>query len=213
MNKEIQQGKTLPNIQTEADFQAASERGYQAASDYLNQHSKPFSEWTVNDLTELHRLYFGEIYPHAGQLRQPGDLAAFSGRVGADSKNIQGELHLLTNQVQSLSKRLGNMESPTGLSGRIGLLAFVHARLALIHPFKDGNGRWTRLITSTLEKEWLPSTQGIHHVPRAVYMHALKDLPSNLGPLMNYHAERYGLRPSTLKTIRPPFPVHVTLRD
>ena len=211
MIKEIQQGKTLPEIQTEADFQAASERGYQAASEYLNQHSKPFSEWTVNDLTKLHRLYFDEIYPHAGQLRQPGDLAAFSGRVGADSKNIQAELQLLTNQVKSLSKDLEGIDTPTGLSRRIGLIAFVHARLALIHPFQDGNGRWTRLITSALEKEWLPNTQRAQHVPRAIYMHALKELPSNLGPLMNYHAERYGLRPSTLKAVRPTFPGQVTL--
>jgi fido (protein-threonine AMPylation protein) len=167
----------------------------------------------VNDLTELHKLYFGEIYPHAGQIRQPGDLAAFSGRVGADSKNIQAELHLLTNQVQSLSKTLADINTPTGLSGRVGLIAFVHARLALIHPFQDGNGRWTRLIASALEKELLPNTQSPQHVPRAVYMHAMKELPSNLGPLMNYHAERYGLRPSTLKAVRPPFPVQVTLRD
>ncbi|MBB5038183.1 Fic family protein [Prosthecobacter dejongeii] len=213
MTKEIQQVKTLPEIHTEADFQAASERGYQAASHYLKQHSKPFSEWAVNDLTKLHRLYFDEIYPHAGQLRQPGDLAAFSGRVGADSKNIQAELQLLTNQVKSLSKNLEGIDTPTGLSDRLMLQGFVHARLVLIHPFQDGNGRWTRLMTSALEKELLPNTQRAQHVPRAVYMHALKELPSNLGPLMNYHAERYGLRPSTLKVLRPPFPVQVTLRN
>lgn len=50
-------------------------------------------------------------------------------------------------------------------------------------------------------------------VPRAIYMHALKALPSNVGPLMHYHAERYGLQPSTLRAVKPPFPVQVTLRS
>jgi len=213
MKKEIQQGKCLPNIQTEADFQAASERGYHAASNYLKQNPKPFSEWTLDDYTKLHKLYFGEIYPHAGQMRPPGDLAAFNGRVGADSKNIPAELNLLMSQVQHLTRGLGDMNTPTGLTERLNVIAFAHARLALIHPFQDGNGRLTRLIATSLEKELLPNHQVTNHVPRAVYMNAMKALPSNLGPLMNYHAERYDLRPSSLKAVRPLFPVQVTFRD
>ena len=213
MEKEIQQGKCLPNIRTQKDFKAASERGYGAATKYLADNSKPFTEWTPTDLAELHKIYFGEIYPHAGNFRQQGDLAAFNGRVGADSKNIPQEVNMLFDQVRTLSTQLPAADTPSGLTERLRLIAFVHGRLALIHPFQDGNGRWTRLITSSLEKELLPATESKFQVPRAVYMHAMKALPSNLGPLMNYHAEKNGLRPSTLKLVRPPFPVQVTFRE
>lgn len=213
MKKEIQQGKCLPTIETEADFEAASERGYSAASGYLKQSSKSLSEWTVEDLTKLHGLYFHELYSHAGKLRHQGDLAAFGGRVGADSKNIRAELDLLLKQARIFEKGLDDVNSPTGLSDRLNLIAFVHARLVLIHPFKDGNGRWARLITSAMEKELLPNHETTNSVPRPVYMHALKALPNNLGPLMNYHAERLGLYPSTLRSVPPLVPVHVTNRD
>jgi fido (protein-threonine AMPylation protein) len=213
MQKEIQQGKCLPNIRTEADFKAASERGYGAATEYLADNSKPFTEWTTTDLAKLHKTYFGEIYPHAGNFRPQGDMAVFNGRVGADGKNILQEVNMLFDQVRTLSSQLPPADTPSGLTERIRLIAFVHGRLALIHPFQDGNGRWTRLITSSLEKELLPNTETKSQVPRAVYMHAMKALPSNLGPLMNYHAEKHGLRPSTLKPVRPPFPVQVTVRE
>jgi fido (protein-threonine AMPylation protein) len=213
MKREIQQNKCLPNIRTEEDFRRASEIGFRSATEYLASDQKSFSNWTVDDLSNLHRLYFGYLYPHAGQFRNPGDLAAFNGRVGADGKNIQPELELMLEQTRKLSRSLPPIESPQGLTERLSLIAFVHARLTLVHPFRDGNGRWARLIVSNLEKQLLPQTGKIYSVPKPIYIHALKALPKDIGPLMAYHAERNGLRPSTLKPVDPPFPVQVTHRD
>ena len=212
MTKEIQQNKCLPQIRTEEDFKAASERGFKAAFDHLTQNQKPLADWTLDDLAKIHRLYFADLYPHAGQFRKGGDLASFNGRVGADSPHIPQELNLLLDQVRTLQQKLPSADTPQGVTDRLALIAFAHGRLALVHPFRDGNGRWTRLIVSSLEKQLLPDTGSRTSLPKHIYINALKALPSNMGPLMAYHAEKHGLRPSTLKSVPPPFPVQVTHR-
>ncbi|MGH9786973.1 MAG: Fic/DOC family protein, partial [Terriglobia bacterium] len=87
-----------------------------------------------------HRLWLGDIYPWAGQFR---------------SVNIvKGGFHFAAaEQVPRLMRELehGSLREFTpcrfdAIEEQAHAMAVVHAELILIHPFREGNGRCTRLL-------------------------------------------------------------------
>jgi fido (protein-threonine AMPylation protein) len=211
IDKEIRQGKCMPGITTTADYEAAAQRGYESALAYLAQLLPAFPAWTPDELATVHFFYLGGIYPHAGLFRQPGELAAFGGRVGADAPYIHAELSLLMTQARELFHALPTEPEPFP-AAHLRLISFIHARLVFIHPFQDGNGRWARLITAALEMYFLPRLPLAQAPPKQFYINCLQSLPANLTPLMAYHAARLGLYPPSLEPEPPPAPVFVTQR-
>lgn len=101
-------------------------------------------QFTANDVTSLHKIWLDKIYPWAGQYRQV---------------NIsKGNFHFAAaNQIKKLMHHLEVKElkkyTPCifpDIEQITEAIAIVHTELVLIHPFRDGNGRVTRLVSTLM---------------------------------------------------------------
>lgn len=99
---------------------------------------------TSADLMEWHRRWLGNIYIWAGQLR---------------TLNMgKGEFHFaaagqLERLMQQLDQQFLSVYTPCmGMSDEqlAEAIAVVHIELILIHPFREGNGRLSRLLANLM---------------------------------------------------------------
>ena len=99
---------------------------------------------TVADIREWHRRWLGNVYVWAGQFRtlnmSKGDL------VFAASAQVPRLMGNLDKEVLSVRTPCVGM-SEEQLSEAI---AVVHIELILIHPFREGNGRLSRLLANVM---------------------------------------------------------------
>ncbi|MDX1385943.1 MAG: mobile mystery protein B [bacterium] len=101
----------------------------------LSDRKAPFTfEWIL----VVHREMFGEVWDWAGQIRktQPN--------VGIAPAQIQVSLHQLLGNLKTWEE---SQMDPIEISARL------HHELVRIHPFKNGNGRWARLITNIYQRK------------------------------------------------------------
>lgn len=117
---------------------------------------------------ELHKRMFKDVWQFAGSIRKtdlhnPDFLRPFEIRVA------------LTELEKDLRTWLEFKSYP-----HREMMALFHERLLTIHPFRDGNGRWSRVLVqfvSTREKQELPSW-GQHikddELRRQAYLAAIK---------------------------------------
>lgn len=99
---------------------------------------------TTNDLAEWHRTWMGNVYEWAGRQR---------------SVNMsKGDFHFaVANQIPHLLKELDkkylskltpcDQFSDTKL---IEAIAVIHIEFILVHPFREGNGRLSRLLANVM---------------------------------------------------------------
>ena len=104
----------------------------------------PEQQLTVADLVTWHRRWLGNVYPWAGQYRQvnmsKGDFMFAAAQ--------QIPRLMATFEEQYLSKW-------TPCQGLVGdtltqAIAVSHVELILIHPFREGNGRLSRLLADVM---------------------------------------------------------------
>lgn len=101
-------------------------------------------QFTTHDIRKLHHTWLSNIYPWADQYR---------------CVNVaKGNFHFAAaNQIEKLMTHLDKKHlkkyTPcnfTNLDKIKEAIAIVHVELILIHPFRDGNGRVTRLIADLM---------------------------------------------------------------
>lgn len=144
--------------------------------------SKKKAPFTYEWFLKIHREMFGDVWEWAGQLRQT-DL-----NIGIDKLKIPEALKSLERDYEHWS--VTAMPSSE-------IAARLHHRLVLIHPFKNGNGRWARLITNVYLKqkkllliEWPDQALLAQTDIRQRYLAALRQADQrNLQPLMQLHGE------------------------
>jgi len=99
---------------------------------------------TVAELSEWHRMWLGNVYEWAGQER---------------SVNMaKGEFHFAA--VTQISRLLAELDQKylsvcTPCQGfdedqLVEAIAIVHVELILVHPFREGNGRLSRLLANVM---------------------------------------------------------------
>ena len=92
----------------------------------------------------MHKIWLGDIYEWAGQYRQVNiSKGDFSFAMAAQIPKLMARL-----EAEQLAKY-----TPCSYSRRnevIKALAEVHAEIVLIHPFREGNGRCSRLLASIM---------------------------------------------------------------
>lgn len=132
-------GITDPDALDYAENAALIAAYHSAALGYDDTH-----RFTIADVRALHKLFLGGIYPWAGEYRQV-DLSSAQIR-WCHAKHIPSEMERFNVRLQELTPcaaTLTRMEL-------VARLAELHAELVVIHPFRDGNGRTTRLLTDLL---------------------------------------------------------------
>lgn len=110
----------------------------------INEISKLFGEnhhFTVEDICQIHKIWFGRIYSWAGQYRQVN--ISKGGFAFAAAKHIPA---LMTEFEQGPLRKFTPCRDKE-IEQVAGALAVVHTELVLIHPFREGNGRMARLLS------------------------------------------------------------------
>jgi cell filamentation protein len=100
--------------------------------------------FTAADICRIHKIWLGNIYPWSGKYR----------RVNLTKNNFT---FAAASQVGRLMEELekGPLREFTPcrfdtIEKTVKALAVVHTELVLIHPFRDGNGRVARLMTTLM---------------------------------------------------------------
>ena len=95
---------------------------------------------TSEDLCEWHRRWLGNVYEWAGQYRT----------VNIGKGDFQfAAAHLIPSLVQVFSEKYLAVYTPCNNMDEerlIDALAVVHIEYILVHPFREGNGRLSRLL-------------------------------------------------------------------
>lgn len=149
-------GKVLRNrlgITSKAEMDRVEALALEKAVDgFLHTFNKKH-RFTSADICSMHRAWLGEIYEWAGQYRavnmSKGDFP-FAGA---------GQIPRLMEEFERDALR---RHTPCVFSDRervLQALAEVHVELVLIHPFREGNGRLARVVTSMMA---LQSGRRIH---------------------------------------------------
>ena len=99
---------------------------------------------TVSDIREWHRRWLGNIYIWAGSYRTVN--MGKGGFQFAASSQVPRLMESLDRDVLSVRTPCAGM-SEDQLAEAI---AVVHVELILIHPFREGNGRLSRLLASVM---------------------------------------------------------------
>ena len=140
-------GKVLRNllgIQSTKKMDNVEAKALEIATDELIRTVDAGHRFTAADICKFHKAWLGKIYAWAGSYRQ--------------GKNSKGDFPLAAAaQIPSLMKEFeknvlrGN--TPCNFSERpevVHALAETHVELVLIHPFREGNGRVARVLSTLM---------------------------------------------------------------
>ena len=117
-------------------------------------------------MLKLHREMFGDVWEWAGQTR-------------TTNLNLGSPWHQVSIQLQDLCDDLAYWEK--NWPDTIEQAAHLHHRAVQIHPFLNGNGRWSRLLANIWLKlnklpltDWPEDSIGATSVIRDVYLDAIR---------------------------------------
>lgn len=136
--------KNLHGIKSSAEMDVAEASALVKTMDSLVRMYDEEHRFISSDIREFHRLWLGGIYVWAGEYRQVNVskcdfLFAVAGRVPA--LMVEFERDVLTRCT------------PCNFTVReevVRALAETHVELVLIHPFREGNGRVTRVLSTLM---------------------------------------------------------------
>jgi cell filamentation protein len=100
--------------------------------------------FTATDLCDWHRAWLGEIYEWAGHYRRVNvskDGFPFA---------VAAQVPVLMDQFERDVLRRCTPCTFAGRAEVVHVLAETHVELVLIHPFRDGNGRLARVLSSLM---------------------------------------------------------------
>ena len=129
--------------------------GRALTSDGIREIHRRFCESLPNDL-----LWVEDPDTKERERVVPGELRRRDAKVGAHIAVSPGAVPRFVKRFEEVYSRLGKMESILGAAG-------AHHRLVWIHPFVDGNGRVSRLMSHAMLRETL-DTGGVWSVARGL---------------------------------------------
>ena len=101
-------------------------------------------QFTSGDICRIHEIWLGNIYPWAGRYR-PVDLIKSNFRFP--------HAKFLPQLMETFEKEVLRKHTPCLFDSEeriLQALAEVHTELALIHPFREGNGRIARALATLM---------------------------------------------------------------
>lgn len=132
-------GITVPSEMDNAEASALERTMAGLVGQYSEKH-----RFTAADIRAIHKNWLGEIYEWAGDYRQvnvsKGDFPfAAAARVPALMEQFEGDV-LARYTPCNFSERADIVRA----------LAGAHVELVLIHPFREGNGRLARVLSTLM---------------------------------------------------------------
>jgi cell filamentation protein len=119
-------------------------RALEKTLDVLVRKFDETHRFTAAELCECHRIWLGDIYEWAGHYRQVN--------VSKDDFLFAAAAHI-PSLMQQFEQDVLNRWTPCRFPSRqeiLRALAETHVELVLIHPFRDGNGRLARLLSTLM---------------------------------------------------------------
>jgi cell filamentation protein len=132
-------GITSKHVMDEAEASALEQ-----AMDALVRTYGETHRFTATDLCDWHRAWLGEIYEWAGHYRRVNvskDGFPFA---------VAAQVPVLMDQFERDVLRRCTPCTFAGRAEVVHVLAETHVELVLIHPFRDGNGRLARVLSSLM---------------------------------------------------------------
>jgi len=155
---------------------------------YLSaEPSKKEAPFTYEWLLKLHAEMFGNVWEWAGKLRQC-ELS-----IGIKAYLISTELKKLVDDIAYWDKHK-TFDS-------IEIATRIHHRAVQIHPFQNGNGRWSRMLANIYLRQnglmpvrWQEDLLAKENPNRTAYIQALKKADNGeYTDLINMHKITYTL--------------------
>lgn len=154
------------------------------AADWL-ERGVPGDVFTVDFYQRLHARMFDEIWNWAGTLRS---VTGARPNIGVAPEMVPAELGRVAMEYNRVWEENGDQ----------AILPFVaryHHALVWVHPFNNGNGRWSRLVCDAFVERvakapsltWASDTLNSDSKERARYIAALKNADhQDYQPLIDY---------------------------
>jgi Fic-DOC domain mobile mystery protein B len=183
----------LPWVQTMVDLnRVESENIMTATQKFLrNKIDDPRTWFDLKTLRTVHRAMFGEVWEWAGSYRT--SITS----IGVRPHMIPAQLSALCSEVCSWS------EHPVERTF-VEMAAYIHHQLVLIHPFENGNGRFSRLIADRFLLAWQcphpvwPSNLTNTSSDRSRYIQALRNADGGDTSLLITLTKEFGARDPTI---------------
>lgn len=181
----------LQDIATRGELNDAETLNIVNASEWID-NGRLGDVFTVGFYCELHTNMYDQVWEWAGVLRsQTGAVVA---PVGVPPQVVGQELGRVAMEFHQEWKALDRGEL-------LPFIARYHHALVLVHPFNNGNGRWSRLAADAVLQRlvgqqplvWATDTHSLvaDSEERKAYIAALKAADArNFEPLMAYLTER-----------------------
>lgn len=136
--------KNRLGITSPAEMDVAEANALIAAVDHLVRTYDEDHRFTANDICEFHRVWLGGIYAWAGEYRQvnvsKGNfMFAAAGRIMALMSEFERDVLSHCTPCKFATKE-----------EVVRALAEAHVELVLIHPFREGNGRISRVLSTLM---------------------------------------------------------------
>ena len=136
--------KNLLGIKRKREMDALEATNLFKATVWAIQHYSADYRFTAQDINLLHQQWLGTIYPWAGVYRQVNiSKGGFPFAMAAHIPRLitEFERDILAKYTPS------NFNSHDEI---IEALAITHCELVLIHPYREGNGRTSRLLATLM---------------------------------------------------------------
>ena len=140
------------------------------ATERMIDEARIDQRFTADDIRRMHRLWLGDIYSWAGEYRQVNMAKGeFMFAAAAQVPRLMRELERGPLREYTPCRFDNTHDQATAL-------AVVHAELILVHPFREGNGRCSRLLAILMGLQaGLPALDfgGIRGVKKKEYIAAI----------------------------------------
>jgi len=140
-------GQVLKNrlgIISQQDMDNTEARALEKTMDALVRTYSQAHRFTAADLCEWHRAWLGDIYEWAGRYRQVN--------LGKDGFPFAAAAHI-PSLMEQLEHDVLRRCTPCNFADRAAVtrtLVDTHVELVLIHPFREGNGRLARALSTLM---------------------------------------------------------------
>ena len=137
LDEDEKEGLLIPTITTRGELDEFEQLGVEKANEWLLTKKLSISKILVEEFVrDLHKRMFNDVWKWAGEFRKTDkNIGVDKFMIGIELKNLFDDCNYW------IEKKVFSEDEIT--------VRFSH-RLVLIHPFANGNGRHSRLITDVL---------------------------------------------------------------